>query len=379
MNEKNKSIANIIVAAVIVFGMSIWCFIKPATDVSLSERRQLKQLPEVSVDTLLGLNGKKTFMDEFEKYAADQFPMRETFRAINSVTSLYVLGKQEINDLYTSDGYIAKLEYEIHQEDVDWSLNRLNYIKEKYLANSNAYMAIIPDKNYYLAEQAGVPYLDYEKFIELFKKGTEGYAGIESFATYIELKDKLSLENYYKTDTHWKQETSVDLAAQISKAMGNDYEYSFNENSLDKDFSGVYYGQLALPVSKDKISYLTGSYIDNLVVTCLDTGKPEDIGVYNFEKLEGWDMYEFFLSGSKSLITIDNPSATSDKELVIFRDSFTSSMAPLLVGNYKKVTLVDIRYINPGMLKLFVKFDGNDVLFLYSAQVLNNSVGQFIN
>ena len=41
------------------------------------------------------------------------------------------------------------------------------------------------------------------------------------------------------------------------------------------------------------------------------------------------DPYSVFLSGSKSLLTITNPSADTDRELVIFRDSFASSLAPL--------------------------------------------------
>lgn len=373
MNEKKKNIANILVAAVIVFGMSIWFLCKPATDVSLSERRQLKQLPEISKDTLLGLNGKTTFMDEFEKYVADQFPARETFRQINSISTLYLLGKKEINNLYLSDGYIAKMEYEIHQDSVEWSLNRINYIKDKFLANSNVFLSIIPDKNYYLAEISGYPYIDFDAFTEIFKSATKDFAG------FIDLRDKLSINNYYNTDTHWKQETLTEAAAYINKSMGNEYAFSFDEKTASEDFKGVYYGQLAMPVKSDTIKYLTGAYIDGLKVNCLDTGKPEDIGVYNTSKLEDADMYEFFLSGSKALITIDNPAGAEGKELVIFRDSFTSSMAPLLVGNYAKVTLVDIRYINPGMLGRFINFEGADVLFLYSAQVLNNSVGQFIN
>jgi len=374
MNEKTKNLVIVVITAVIVFGLSIWCFAKPADEMSLSERRQLKQLPELSVDTLLGLNGKTTFMDGFEKYAADQFPMRESFRAINSVTSLYMLGKNEINNLFTTGGYIAKLEHEIHQDSVDWSLNRLDFIRQKYLAGKdNVYLAIIPDKNYYIAQQSGYPYIDFEKFSQLFKDGTG------SFAKYIDLTGQLSLSNYYFTDTHWKQETLIPTAKYISEAMGNSYDFTFTENALDTEFEGVYYGQLAVPLEKDKIKYLTGSYIDSLSVKCFDTGKGVDIGVYNNEKIDGDDKYEYFLSGSKALITIENPNAATDKELVIFRDSFTSSMAPLLAGNYKKTTLVDIRYMNPGMLKMFVKFDNADVLFLYSAQVLNNSVGQFIN
>lgn len=81
-----------------------------------------------------------------------------------------------------------------------------------------------------------------------------------------------------------------------------------------------------------------------------------------------------FLSGSVSLLRIENPQNTSGRRLVIFRDSFGSSIAPLLVEGYSSVTLVDIRY--PRLQPAgggFVDFTGCDVLFLYSAGVLNNS------
>ena len=43
--------------------------------------------------------------------------------------------------------------------------------------------------------------------------------------------------------------------------------------------------------------------------------------MYDFEKGEGRDPYELFLSGSLSYITIENPSAQTNRELIIFRDS----------------------------------------------------------
>jgi hypothetical protein len=36
------------------------------------------------------------------------------------------------------------------------------------------------------------------------------------------------------------------------------------------------------------------------------------------------------------------------------------------------VTLVDIRYINSWQLERFLKFENQDVLFLYNTAVLNN-------
>ena len=74
-----------------------------------------------------------------------------------------------------------------------------------------------------------------------------------------------------------------------------------------------------------------------------------------------------FLSGSLSLLTVTNPNARTDKKLVLFRDSFGSSIAPLLAGGN------DFRYIHPEQLGRFVDFGNSDVLFLYSTLVLNHS------
>jgi hypothetical protein len=84
-------------------------------------------------------------------------------------------------------------------------------------------------------------------------------------------------------------------------------------------------------------------------------------------------LYDIYLSGAKALLTITNPNASTDKELVIFRDSFGSSISPLLIQDYKTVTLIDIRYIASDLIGNFVKFDDQDVLFLYSTLVLNSS------
>ena len=58
---------------------------------------------------------------------------------------------------------------------------------------------------------------------------------------------------------------------------------------------------------------------------------------------------------------------------MIFRDSFGSSLAPLLIEDYAKITLVDIRYIQSGFLGQFIEFDGQDVLFIYGTTILNDS------
>ncbi|MBQ2264154.1 MAG: hypothetical protein II341_02020, partial [Oscillospiraceae bacterium] len=66
--------------------------------------------------------------------------------------------------------------------------------------------------------------------------------------------------------------------------------------------------------------------------------------------------------------------AKSQRELVVFRDSFGSSLIPLLVKDYATVTVVDTRYVSPDLLGQYLEFEKQDVLFLYSTLILNNSL-----
>ena len=108
-------------------------------------------------------------------------------------------------------------------------------------------------------------------------------------------------------------------------------------------------------------------------LTAFDYESNQNIPIYDLSKMEEADPYELYVGGPVSLVTIENPNANNEEELIVFRDSFGSSIAPLLAQGYKKVTLVDIRYIQPVMLGKFIDFTNKDVLFLYTTLVLNNS------
>ena len=117
--------------------------------------------------------------------------------------------------------------------------------------------------------------------------------------------------------------------------------------------------------------YLWNDSFDALEIQ--DRERNREIGVYDLTALDDRDPYELFLSGSLSLITVKNPNASSDDRLILFRDSFGSSIAPYFFESYAEVTLVDIRYLSVERLGAFLDFENSDVLFLYSTLVLNNS------
>lgn len=361
-NVKTK--AYVFLMAGILLLLSLWAWFKPVDEYSDSERRFLADFPKLNTDTILSGD----FMTDFETYTLDQFPLRDSFRSLKGLSSLYLFKQSEVNDLYLHDGYIVKAEYPLSETMLDNAGKKFWYLYDSYMAdtNVNLYFSIVPDKNYYLAANAGQLSMDYDALISSMTEKT-------SYMEYIDLFSLLKSSNYYYTDTHWKQETLLPVAITLAGSMGTQVETNYTVNELGTPFYGVYYGQLALPVEPDTLRYLTSDVVNSCVVTSYNTGMPAVKEMYDLSKADSKDPYEMFVCGNDALVTIENPNAATDKELILFRDSFGSSIAPLLATGYSKVTLVDIRYINSGMLGNFIEFDNQDVLFLYSTLVLNSS------
>ena len=343
--------------------LAVFAWVKPAGEASEAERRPLAQAPAVNADTVLS----GSFMEDFESYTLDQFPLRDSFRQLKALFHYNLLGQRDNNGIYVVNGYAAQLEYPLNEENLGYGLGKLQGVYEKYLQDTdcNVYCAVIPDKGYYLAAANGYPAMDYDRLFEKVKDSLPN-------ATHVTLTDCLSIEDYYRTDTHWRQEKLLPTAQKLCEAMGvtPPEADSYTQTTLERPFYGVYYGQAALPMEPETMYIMESDLLADCQVYNYETGKYA--AVYDMDKLEGKDLYEVYLSGPRSLLRIENPNAATDKELVVFRDSFGSSVVPLLVQDYKTLTLVDIRYINSWQLEHFLTFSNQDVLFLYSALVLNN-------
>lgn len=364
--NKAKSIITTIVFTVFIFSVSAICYFKPDTEFSDSERRLLAKKPELSMATVT--NGD--FMKNFEVYTADQFPARDFVRGIKTLFAERILMQAENNGIFRAQGHLSKLDEKEDEKMLNYAAEIFKNLFDKNMKdkNSNVYFSIVPDKNFFLAKENGFPSLDYESFIKKMRDKTP-------FMKYIDVTEKLSLNDYYSTDTHWKQEEITDIAQYIASEMGTDVKSSYTPNTLSNPFYGVYSGQYGLPVEPDSIKYLTNDTLDNCIVTYYNnTGLPVEGDMYNMEKAQGKDPYEMFLSGSQSVVIIENPNAKTDKELIMFRDSFGSSLAPLFAEGYKKITVFDIRYmLSSSFVGAFANFENSDVLFIYSTALLNNS------
>lgn len=303
-------------------------------------------------------------MTAFEDYSLDQFPLRDTFRTIKARVNHDLLGQKDNHGYYLAEGYLSKLEYPLNEGRVRQSLAKQQQVYDTFLKEKECriFYSIIPDKNYYLAERNGYPAMDYNAYVKMVQDGI-------SYGEYIDIFDTLQLESYYRTDQHFRQECLKPLTAKLEEAMQMDFTEEYEEHVIETPFYGAYYSQAALPCEPDKLVYLTNDILDNCEVTSYNTGVAKPSKMYDLEKATGKDGYEMYLSGSDAFLVIENPMVNTNKELVIFRDSFGSSLAPLLVPAYAKVTLVDLRYLRPEMIGQLMEFDNQDVLFIYSTLV----------
>ncbi len=361
----NKKIKNMIVVGsfiIILYGLLFINIFTPDKEISYSERRTLAKKPKGTISSLLDGD----YFEDYEKYLLDQFVFREEFRSLKTITSFDIFHKKDNNGIYLIDNGIYKIDYPLRENSIINASNKFNEINDRYLSNMNVNYAVIPDKSYFVAESRGYLSIDDDRLVELMNQNIKNM-------NYIDLYKKLDILDYYKTDIHWKQNKIEDIARYLYREMGNDDEFnvSYEEKSL-YPFYGSYYGQAAIKENPDSLDYLTNRNIEESKVY----DHVDDIysKVYVLDRFSTVDPYDFFLSGAKSIISIINNDQTKDKNLIIFRDSFGSSIAPLMLSNYSKITLIDLRYIKTDYIENYIDFsDYDDVLFLFSTQVLNNS------
>ena len=349
---KNKIL--VISFLIIIYGFFFLNIFIPDLDISKSERRKLQEFPEISINNIFN----KDFMNEFDEYSVDQFVFRDSFRNIKASYSFNVLGMLDNNGYFEKDGVLYNNLYPLNKKSIDSFINKIKILNDYFDLSNNVYISIIPDKNYYLDDSKYLR-IDYDYLYERVK--TIPYR-------FIDLRNVLSINDYYRTDTHWRQERLEDVVFTINKSMGNDTTFNYKENKYSP-FYGVYYGQAALNVKPDELIYLTNDVLDNVIVEDLEGNNK----LYDIDSLKGLDSYDVFVGGATPLVKITNPNSKTDKELILFRDSFGSSIAPLLVENYKSITLVDMRYMNMNLLKEKVEFKNKDILILYSTLIINDS------
>ena len=345
-----------------IFSLMLLSIIFKDKEVSISERRKLSAFPDIAINSVI--SGE--FFENLNNYLTDQFPFRDIFRNIKGVISNSIFQKKDEDGIFIKDKSIYQLNTSINEKSVDNFINLLNKIQKSYIKSQNVYYAVIPDKNYYL--DSNIPKMDYEMLQLLLSNKLENMK-------YINLFDTLTIDSYYKTDIHWRQEKLEKAKEKIEASVNLPTSKLPEQKKEFFKFYGNLYGRIANNLKAENLVYLTNGEIEDAIV--FDYEKQQYRKVYETKDLNNIDSYDIYLGGAKPLLIIENKSSKNKKELILFRDSFGSSIAPLLISNYSKITLIDLRYLNSSLLNKIeaISFSNlnQDVLFLYSVPIINNS------
>ena len=272
---------------------------------------------------------------------------------------------------YTLNGAIYEKIDKVNENGINNNMNKINNVCEKYLKNINAkvYFTLIPNKEYYLENSDNVNQ-DFVSFENNIKEK------LNKNIQYIQISDTLSLNSYYKTDMHWKQEELENTVNRILEKMNIEKKsIQYEEKSLG-DFYGSYFKEVNdNKIKPDELIYLTNDSLDNIY--SYNVEKEIEEKIYNIDRVnETNNKYDLYLSGATAIQKINNTNIDNGKKLIIFRDSFGSSIIPLLLEYYQEVLVLDIRYINLEFLSNYIDFNeykGQDVLFMYNTRVINKS------
>lgn len=354
----------IISFSILLSGFFLVSLLDKDVEISTVERRTLATFPTFSKEALL----EGTLSEKINTYVLDQFPLRESFRQAKSFFTGNLYQRKENHGAYLVKDNIFSLDYKINEKSISHFTNLLNSVRERYFKEKKVYYTIIPDKNYYAPKEA-FPQLAYDDLYKQIRKK------LSSSFLEIDLRDALHLHSYYRTDLHWKQETLEPVLKTIQKEM------KLESTSFPKDkntyfpFYGAYYSKGSNRVKPDTITYLSSDTINKTKVYNYE--KQVFQSVHNPENGKNIDSYDIFLNGATSVLILENEKQKSGRELILFRDSFGSSFAPLLLENYSKIILIDLRYFSSNLLSTIPNIDFEkeklDILFLYSVPIVNQS------
>ncbi len=363
--EKFKQYAVIGVFFLFVCGFSLVHFLLPDKDFSPDERKTLTQAPTLTWEAIR----TGDYFADAETYLLDQFPLRARFLDAKRVLDKNIFLMDSSSGYASVGDHLTQLSPTLNEDQAEHAVKLFNKIIASYPEMNNVYYTIIPDKNYFLTQLNNQPSLDYDRLFQI----AEGLQG-----TKIDITHLLSLDDFYYTDSHWRQERIIPVAEALCEAMGVTAadSGSYHATTLN-GFKGIYYTLTESPPDPEQLIYLRNEAIDQATVTRLNTSlKTEKMEMYTEENIdkEFVDSYDVFLDGPESMITIENPNATSSKHLIMIRDSFGSALAPLLVDSYAKITILDLRYLKSAYFGAAgVDFTDADVLFLCSTTMLNNA------
>ncbi len=365
----------VVLFLLMIYGMTIFSFIKKEDRYSETENRPLKRLPTFSADTFF----RGEFSEDYEEYIKDQFPWRDGFVELKTYCEIG-LGKTSIKDIFLGkDSYLI----ENHKKE--------NYESEKAIKNKDAIISFInrwvqklgedrvsvllaPTAQSILTDKLPVfaePY-DQNDYLNLFKNDISDKVLIDIYSKLKENKDEYI---YYRTDHHWTTYGAFLAYEKWCEVKG--YEphdiTDYNIEKASDEFLGTIHSKLNISAKADTIEFYSLKDYDLSVIYNMSDNVTDTL--FDKSYLKSKDKYSSFFGGNPGIVEIKSKGYKEkgdDRVLLLIKDSYANCFAPLLVDMYDEIYIVDLRYFNMKIDKFIEEYDVTDVMLLYNVDTLTS-------
>lgn len=325
---------------------------------SVVENRPLSRFPAPSLASLQSGQWQKGVTDWF----SDQFIGRDAWFHIHYLMSK-MTGIQKIEDVYLGQNCLIQ---QAPSMDEEMMLHKARAINAFYSVYPLETMVLIAPTAEWI-EKSRLP-----RFVEPLNQEEALRFLFDQLGPKIEMPDLnahmeeyASYYLYYRTDHHWTslgawQAARIILESQKIETSLDQYDCY----PVSSGFRGTLASRTGSLFLKDTIDlYVAKDNPDYLVVYNNDGIRLPTI--YDDEALERKDQYEVFFGGNDALVQITTQSS-SDRHLLIFKDSYANSVIQFLLPYYRSITMVDPRYYYDDLTRLMSSSMITDVLYLYS-------------
>lgn len=348
-------------AAIIAFFL-IAGILVPDASFSDVENRSLQLFPKLSLREYSSGRLEK----KLENYVNDQFAGRNLFIRLKSAVSVSA-GSVYSNGVWKGkDGYLMEDVVVPSNERVDKTIKSIAKFKKEHKSIPMRFLLAPTVANIYsdkLPALSGTAdqnqYMD-EFFDRLEKINVEGIDIRPAFST---ASDDVQL--YYRTDHHWTMD-GAKLAADEYIKNRKLTEKEFKLYEVKNDFVGSLAAKSGFTGGKaDVIKLATATDGLNSLIYYDDTQKKTS-KYYKMSNLDKRDAYTVYGGKNHPLYTIKTPTS-SNRRLLLIKDSYANSMIPFLTQYYREIVVVDPRYYYDDINITMLTESVNEVLFLYNA------------
>ena len=326
----------------------------PDKERSEQENRMLETMPKLSLASVLSGD----FMEDWESYMSDQFAGRNLWRGLK--VSLDRLGgsRMENGVIIGKNGQLFE---DIAVPDSELITDNINAVK----SFANTYsdipmtMMLIPDAACILSDS------------------------LPAFAAVEDQRQMFSMvERGLGDSVNWTTQAAFYVFQDAAAGLGIDGDVSddYVSYTVTDSFNGVLASKSGVGLDeKEQIDiYVPTDGDDDVIVNYVDEAEKRT-SLYDSSKLETRDKYGVFFGGNTSVMDIRTMS-TSQKRLLVVKDSFADCFIPFLTPYYREIVVVDPRYYSGTMTDIMETYRITDILVLYSGNTFmtdNNISGVF--